>query len=152
MPTRLSYPRKTNELEVTLAGPLGRTVAGVGGGLSFAHETLASMAADGLGLTLIPYRARLDEWASSYARQGWPEGTPEYLLRGYFDAAEASGDLTVMIDYACDSKRHDRLFGLPGGDYTALTEIKRCSSLATVALLSPEVVNTFALGSSQGCI
>lgn len=113
------------ELEVILAGPLGRTVAFIAGSMSFAHETLASMAAEGLGRALHPYRARLDQWASSYAESHWPDATPTYLLREYFELLEAHDDLAVMFSYAWSSKRHDRLFELTGGDHAALTEIKR---------------------------
>ena len=41
------------------------------------------------------YRERLHAWAEDYRRRGWPAGTPEYLLRGYFrllhDAADIPG-------------------------------------------------------------
>ena len=29
----------------------------------------------------VPYRQRIDRWADGYRAQGWPEGTPRYLLR-----------------------------------------------------------------------
>lgn len=47
---------------------------------------------------LARFRARLQTWASSYASRGWPSGTPEYLLRGYFQLLRAEGDLERMIE------------------------------------------------------
>src|SRR5439155_746572 len=49
------------------------------------HEQLQVMAEVQLGsLRLDSYRARLHTWADGYHRAGWPDNTPEYLLRGYY--------------------------------------------------------------------
>lgn len=49
------------------------------------HEELQLAATAFLGHErLIEYRERLHAWAETYRQRGWPAGTPEYLLRGYF--------------------------------------------------------------------
>ncbi|MGH3730933.1 MAG: hypothetical protein ACRDTU_19595, partial [Micromonosporaceae bacterium] len=53
--------------------------------LVLAHEELQRTAVQHLGGTpLDGLRQRLYSWADSYRERGWPAGTPEYLLRGYF--------------------------------------------------------------------
>ncbi|WP_208761101.1 tetratricopeptide repeat protein, partial [Micromonospora orduensis] len=88
------------------------------------HEELQITAAQRLGsLRLAGYRERLHAWAEGYRQQGWPAGTPEYLLRGYYRMLQADGDHTRMIAYATDSGRHDRMLDITGGDAAALSEI-----------------------------
>lgn len=88
------------------------------------HEDLRVTALDMLGLVRLDvYRARLHEWARRYRELGWPAGTPEYLLRGYYNMLIESGDTARMIACATDAARHDRVLALSGGDAGALAEI-----------------------------
>ena len=89
-----------------------------------AHEELQNTATDYLGDTRLDgYRHRLHTWAEDYRRQGWPAGTPEYLLRGYYRLLHATGDQPRMLAYATDQVRHNRMLDITGGDAAALTEI-----------------------------
>ncbi|SCL25905.1 hypothetical protein GA0070616_3199 [Micromonospora nigra] len=88
------------------------------------HEELQVVAAERMGPALLAgYREQLHVWAEGYRQQGWPEGTPEYLLRGYYRMLQADGDLTRMIAYATDTARQDRMLDITGGDAAALSEI-----------------------------
>ena len=49
---------------------------------------------------LTGYRDRLHTWADTYRDQGWPAGTPEYLLRGYYRMLQAPVDLPRLIQPA----------------------------------------------------
>ncbi|OKI18335.1 hypothetical protein A6A25_12355 [Saccharothrix sp. CB00851] len=89
-----------------------------------AHEELQDAAVAFLGPSRLDgYRQRLHAWADRYRDQGWPAGTPDYLLRGYFPVLHATGDLIRMIACALDPARHDRMLDVIGGDTTALAEI-----------------------------
>jgi len=68
-------------------------------------------------------RQRVHAWADRYRDRGWPAGTPEYLLGGYFRILHESGDLPRMIAYASDDARHDRMLYHTGGDGAALEEV-----------------------------
>jgi hypothetical protein len=58
------------------------------------HEELQAAATASLGhARLEQYRDRLHAWAADYSRQGWPAGTPEYLLRGYFRMLQDAADI-----------------------------------------------------------
>ena len=88
------------------------------------HEELQAAAAASLGpVRLKDYRDRLHAWAEDYRRRGWPIGTPEYLLRGYFRMLLSGADIPRLLDYATDQLRHDRMLDITGGDTAALTEI-----------------------------
>lgn len=88
------------------------------------HEELQRTAETYLGdVRLVTYRQRLHAWADQYRKQGWPEDTPEYLLRGYYRMLMATGDLERMIGCATDGDRHDRMLDTSGGDDAALEEI-----------------------------
>jgi hypothetical protein len=63
-------------------------------------------------------------WADSYRADGWPPGTPEYLLSGYFRLLVTLGDLPRMVTCAADLARHDRMLDLTGGDTAALAEVR----------------------------
>src|SRR5262245_34827691 len=69
------------------------------------------------------YRQRLHAWAARYRELGWPAGTPEYLLRGYYRMLQATGNLAEMVACAMDRARHDRMLDLPGGDVAAIAEV-----------------------------
>ena len=88
------------------------------------HEELQSAATRYLGDThLAEYRGRLHDWAEGYRRSGWPDGTPDYLLHGYFQMLHSNHDLDRMTSIALDSRRHDRVLTVNGGDSTSLAEI-----------------------------
>ncbi|MFI9009904.1 hypothetical protein ACIGNX_21995 [Actinosynnema sp. NPDC053489] len=89
-----------------------------------AHEQLQTTAVDMLGLTqLAAHRARLHTWAEYHRDRGWPDDTPEYLLRGYHTMLLDTGDLERATALCTDGRRHDRLLALTGGDHTALGQI-----------------------------
>ena len=54
---------------------------------------------------------------------GWPESTPEYLLRGYLRMLRSYGDLPRMVALSTDVMRLDRMLDLSGGDAAAIAEI-----------------------------
>lgn len=88
------------------------------------HEELQATARDVLGPTrLASYRQRVHTWVEGYRDRGWPDDTPEYLLRGYYDLLAETGDLPRMIACATDLARQDRLLEASGGDATALAQI-----------------------------
>ncbi len=88
------------------------------------HEELLSAACSYLGTSGVTgYRDRLHTWATTYQADGWPTGTPEYLLRGYFRMLQASGDTRRLIACAADTARHDRMLDLTGGDTAGFAEI-----------------------------
>jgi hypothetical protein len=70
------------------------------------------------------YRDRLHAWVNGYRAGGWPRDTPEYPLRGYFRLVDYLGDLSRMVECACDPVRHDRMLDLSGGDEAALREVR----------------------------
>ncbi|GIE77340.1 hypothetical protein Aph02nite_32900 [Actinoplanes philippinensis] len=88
------------------------------------HEELQKRAEALLGPGgLARHRERLHVWAGTYRDRGWPEGTPEYLLRGYFDLLTETGDPARMVSAALDAVRHDRMLDLTGGDSFAVAEV-----------------------------
>ena len=89
------------------------------------HEELQTAAAASLGPGTpgAEYRERLHAWAEGYRQRGWPAGTPEYLLRGYFRMLQDAADIPRLIACAADQARHDRMLDITGGDTAALTEI-----------------------------
>jgi hypothetical protein len=85
------------------------------------HEEIEQEATRSYGPhRLAGYRDRLHAWADSYRAQGWPAGSPEYLLRGYYRLLLQSGDLRRAVAMATDGARHDRMLDLSGGDTAAL--------------------------------
>jgi tetratricopeptide (TPR) repeat protein len=88
------------------------------------HEDLQLAAATVLGTArLAGYRDRIHAWGDRHRREGWPVGTPEYLLRGYHRMLRAAGDTGRMVALVTDPARHDRMLDVTGGDAIALTEI-----------------------------
>lgn len=121
------------EVEDRLHSVAGRTFTGRAGQLGtrggpkvyvLAHEELQASALRYLGSTRIDgYRDRLHAWAASFRDAGWPAGTPEYLLLGYFQLLAQLGDLFRMVECATDTGRQNRMLDVTGGDSAALTEI-----------------------------
>ena len=94
------------------------------------HEELQISAIRYLGeQRLAGYRDRLHTWADTYRDQGWPEGTPEYLLRGYYRMLQAPLDLPRLLQCAADTARHDRMLDLSGGDAAAVAETRTALEL-----------------------
>ena len=88
------------------------------------HEELQAAAADYLGRARLQgYRERLHAWSEDYRARGWPTGTPEYLLRGYFRMLLDATDIPRLVACTADHARHDRMLDITGGDTAALTEI-----------------------------
>lgn len=88
------------------------------------HEELQIGATAVLGDSRLQiYRRRLHAWARSYQEQGWPMGTPEYLLRGYFRMLRAIKDIPRLVVYATDLALRDRMLDVTGGDAAALANI-----------------------------
>ncbi|MEV5968746.1 hypothetical protein [Streptomyces sp. NPDC051921] len=118
--------------DVLRTGP-GRTFAPAGPAYLLAHEELAAQAREMLGTReLDRFRGRLHTWAEQWRERGWPEGTPEYLLRGYAVALRAAGEVERLVGCALDAVRHDRLLAVTGGDGAALAEVR----VASEALLA----------------
>jgi hypothetical protein len=78
---------------------------------------------------LAAYQDRLHAWAGGYRDRGWPSGTPQYLLGGYFRLLESLGDVVRMTAYASDTARHDRMLDLSGGDAAAYAEVRTALDL-----------------------
>jgi hypothetical protein len=90
------------------------------------HDELHAEALQMLGPARVEgYRKRLHAWAQQYRTLGWPVGTPEYLLTGYFEVLSATNDQDRMIVCATDTARHNRLLDVSGNDYIALTQNQR---------------------------
>ena len=89
----------------------------------FAHETLHAIAERELAQDLGPYRERIQEWADQYRARGWPETTPQYLLRPYGRFLASRGDVGRLGVIAADAARHDRMLSHTHGDAAALAEI-----------------------------
>lgn len=105
-----------------------------------AHEELQKTAAEFLGASRLDgYRQRLHVWADGYGARGWPAGTPEYLLLGYYRMLQATRDLPRMVAYATDQARHDRMLDVSGGDTAAVTEIVSAQD-AILALPDPDLL------------
>lgn len=95
----------------------------------FAHDTLREAAAEAFGHSLEQYLARIHAWADDYCARGWPESTPQYLLRPYGRLLAARGDLERLTRLATDTKRHDRLREQGSADETAIQEIVAAQQL-----------------------
>ena len=119
-------------VEKVLRAVSGRTFASrdarwqTSGGQVFvlAHEELQQSAARSLSPgEQADLGARLNAWADQYRAQGWPPGTPEYLLGGYHRMLQVAGDLERMTALATDRARLDRMLNISGGDAGALAEL-----------------------------
>ena len=109
------------------------------------HEELQATATAYLGEgRLVGYRNRLHAWADAWRSRGWPPGTPEYLLGGYYRLLEDVGDLPRMIEFAGDMARHDRMLDVTGGDAAAVAEIR--TVLDRIAVQdAPDLANALVL-------
>ncbi|MFF4838077.1 trypsin-like peptidase domain-containing protein [Streptomyces sp. NPDC001315] len=78
-------------------------------GYGFTHDTLLVAAHDKLQDEIPEYEARIKAWADNYTAQGWPEGTPDYLLSGYAHQVASLGDTESAVQLATDARRIDRI-------------------------------------------
>ncbi|HET8660715.1 MAG TPA: hypothetical protein VFM55_17140 [Micromonosporaceae bacterium] len=104
------------------------------------HEELQLAVTRFLGdARLALYRQRLHTWADGYRARGWPSGTPEYLLRGYYRMLHDCVDVARAVACATDERRHNRMLDVTGGDTAALTEIADAQGLV-LGLDSPDLL------------
>lgn len=90
----------------------------------FAHEEIRRGAAELFtDQELATHRSRLHRWADSYRRAGWPEETPEYLLRGYAQLLHEQGDTSGLVALACDTRWQERLWQASGAALEALSAV-----------------------------
>jgi tetratricopeptide (TPR) repeat protein len=108
------------------------------------HEEIQAAAARYLGSRLPSYRDRLHGWADAYRARGWPAGTPEYLLSGYYRLLTQLEDLPRAIACAEDTARHDRMLDVTGGDVAALAEVRAALGLIA-AQDQPDLGSALAL-------
>ncbi|MFE5510246.1 hypothetical protein ACFQ9J_06450 [Streptomyces sp. NPDC056529] len=109
--------------DVLRTGP-GRTFGLRGEGYLLAHEELVTGAREMLGeRELGRWSLVLRDWAERWRERGWPQGSPAYLLHGWFPMLRVAGDPDAMATCALDAVRHDRMLAATGGDGTALGEI-----------------------------
>lgn len=89
-----------------------------------AHEEIQRRATDLItDAELTDCRTRLHRWARTYRSAGWPDTTPEYLLRGYAQLLRELGDTGRLVELVCDAARHERLWQVTGADLEALSEL-----------------------------
>ncbi|WP_405902136.1 hypothetical protein [Streptomyces sp. NBC_00656] len=99
----------------------------------FAHEEIRRIAAElATDHELAAHRSRLHQWADSYRHVGWPETTPEYLLRGYTQLLCEQGDTSRLVALACDARRQERLWQASGADLEALSTVSAAFGLVVV--------------------
>ncbi|MFF3317167.1 hypothetical protein ACFYV5_16910 [Streptomyces sp. NPDC003035] len=123
----------------------GRTFAVRSGAYLLAHEELQAQAREMLGeRELDRYRGVVCGWAEEWRSRGWPVGTPEYLLRGWFPMLRAAGDLERMVACATDAVRQDRMVDVAFGDFVALGEIRMTEDLIIAAGV-PELLDSVRL-------
>ncbi|MFI5527832.1 hypothetical protein ACIA8O_04665 [Kitasatospora sp. NPDC051853] len=89
-----------------------------------AHEEIQQSAAELITAEeLVGYRTRLYTWARRYRDGGWPDTTPEYLLRGYAQLLQEAGETGQLVYLVSDSARHERLWQTTGSDLHGLYEM-----------------------------
>ncbi|MFJ9578746.1 hypothetical protein ACIRQF_20525 [Streptomyces sp. NPDC101191] len=126
--------------DVLRTGP-GRTFARRGEAYLLAHEELGVRAREMLGTRALDRRRnRLHAWADEWRRRGWPEGTPEYLLRSYGAMLRTTGDVDRMVACALDAVRHDRMRAATGGDGPAAAEVRAAGEALLARGDGPDLV------------
>ncbi|MDH2393377.1 hypothetical protein QCN29_32360 [Streptomyces sp. HNM0663] len=94
------------------------------------HEELQQASVESFGPRLLAaFRDRLHAWAEGYAERGWPESTPEYLLRGYTRMLGTEGHADRLTVLALDLARQERLLDVTGGDAVAERDLARAQDL-----------------------
>ncbi|MEV0584707.1 hypothetical protein [Nonomuraea sp. NPDC050310] len=116
---------------------------------TLAHEELQQAALANLSAAeQARYRELLHAWADRHRELGWPEGTPEYLLRGYFRLLHSQGDLPRMVTYATDGARLDRMLDVSGGDAVAYADLALAQSFVC-AQEDPDVAAALDLAAAR---
>ncbi|MFH8892878.1 hypothetical protein [Streptomyces sp. NPDC017949] len=96
-----------------------------------AHDELRRVASENFRPAgLAEYEGRLHAWADRYREQGWPEGTPNYLLAGYPRLLRESGDVDRLAGLVLDPRRQRRQVAGLGLDL-ALADIELVEGAAT---------------------
>ncbi|MFC9855951.1 MULTISPECIES: hypothetical protein [unclassified Streptomyces] len=96
----------------------------------FAHEEIRRATAELItDQELAAHHSRLHQWADSYRHAGWPERTPEYLLRGYTRLLRDQGDTARLVALACDTRWQERLWRASGADLEALSTVSSAFDL-----------------------
>ena len=88
---------------------------------ALAHAELARNALDPQEVGR--WRKAVHDWAERYRREGWPAGTPAYLLHGYLSMLLEAGDLERMRALVTDWPRMNRMLDATGGDAAALADL-----------------------------
>jgi hypothetical protein len=116
------------------------------------HDGLVSSALDALGPARIEQLwNRIHDWAQTYRRQGWPENTPGYLLRGYPQRLFEMRDLDRLRRLALDGARHNRMLDASGGDGAAIREIDTAQQLIVEAD-QPDLRTAYLLARHRGVL
>jgi hypothetical protein len=109
------------------------------------HEELQNEAVLLIGAgALDGYRQRLHDWADVYAGRGWPDGTPDYLLQGYFHLVRAAGPLARMVRLATDHARQARMLARSGAESAAAAEL----TMTQEAILAQEPPDLAAMATA----
>lgn len=88
------------------------------------HEELQNNAVSLLGdEALEAYRQRLHDWADVYARRGWPDDTPDFLLQGYFRLVQTTGPLARIVGLVTNPVRQARMLARSGAESAAAAEL-----------------------------
>ncbi|MFJ4368849.1 hypothetical protein ACIP4S_32595 [Streptomyces chartreusis] len=114
-----------------------------------AHEELQQAAVENLAeAERAHYLALLHAWADRHRTAGWPEGSPPYLLRGYYQLLYSQSDFPRMLVFATDNARLDRMLDVAGGDATAFADITLAQGMLC-AQEDPDLVAMLDLAASR---
>jgi hypothetical protein len=90
---------------------------------ALAHELLVTTVTGWLQpSTVTGLWSRIERWCAEYGRQGWPPGTPDYLLDRYAGQLRRRGDLNALVALH-DPRRYHRQWSLTGANRIAIQEI-----------------------------
>lgn len=101
---------------------------------AFAHTTLQEIAERMLGPSVTQLRVTvLDAAADRYRAAGWPDDTPDYLLRSYGRLLLRYADPQRLAAFAGDPARHDLMLRRTRSDYAATIEVTAAVDLLAEA-------------------
>ncbi|GIH05296.1 hypothetical protein Rhe02_33630 [Rhizocola hellebori] len=93
--------------------------------LAVAHDTLLAAAEAGIGPALIEQsHGEIHAWARRWRAEGWPAGTPAFLLFEYPRVLRDAGDADALLARALDPACQERLYLSTGAFTQALAEIR----------------------------
>jgi tetratricopeptide (TPR) repeat protein len=88
------------------------------------HEELHNEAVSLLGEEALDgYRQRLHDWAEGYAKRGWPDSSPDFLMQGYFHLVRATEPLARTVRLVTDPARQVRMLARSGAESAAAAEL-----------------------------